>query len=81
VFDFHADPAKDKDPWFQVAPWEIERVCRAPEDEQGLSFDYLECMTGSTTRTSGKIHVVLHVYSYALRTAWCSSVSSIGTTR
>ena len=22
IFDFHADPAKDKDPWWQVAPFE-----------------------------------------------------------
>ena len=26
VFDFHADPKKDKDPWFQVKPYEIEAV-------------------------------------------------------
>jgi NADH-quinone oxidoreductase subunit C len=67
VFDFHADPAKDKDPWFQVAPWEIERVAERLKTSKDYSFDYLECVTGIDYPDLGQIHVVLHLYSYALR--------------
>jgi NADH-quinone oxidoreductase subunit C len=64
VFDLHADPAKDKDVWFQVAPWEIETVCEYLRTEPGLEFDYLECITGVDYPTDKKIAVVYHLYSY-----------------
>lgn len=65
VFDFHADPAKDKDPWFQVGPPEIERVCEALRDDEELACDYLECITGVDYPDEKRITVVYHVYSYA----------------
>ena len=65
VFDFHADPKKDKDPWFQVAPWEIEPICEYLRDERDLAFDYLECITGVDYPDLKKIVVVYHVYSYS----------------
>ena len=67
VSDFHADAAKDKDPWFQVAPFEIESVCEYLKTEPDLAFDYLECLTGVDYPDAKKIAVVYHLYSYALR--------------
>ncbi len=64
VFDFHADPAKDKDPWFQVAPFEIEAVCEFLKDEPEFAFDFLECMTGIDYPDDKKIAVVNHLFSY-----------------
>jgi NADH-quinone oxidoreductase subunit C len=64
VFDFHADPKKDKDPWFQVAPWQIEAVCEHLRDDRDLGFDYLECITGVDYPDLKKIVVVYHVFSY-----------------
>jgi NADH-quinone oxidoreductase subunit C len=64
AFDFHADPAKDKDPWFQVDPWQIEAICEFLRDAKGLEFDYLECITGVDYPDDKKIVVVYHVYSY-----------------
>ena len=64
VFDYHADPKKDKDPWFQVAPCEIEPVCEHLRDQPDLAFDYLECITGVDYPDDKKIAVVYHVYSY-----------------
>ena len=66
VFDFHADK-KDKDPWFQVSPYEIERVAEHLKTNDKLSFDYLECITGVDYPDLSQIHVVFHVYSYSLR--------------
>lgn len=65
VFDFHADPKKDHDPWFQVAPWEIEAVCEHLRSDPALAFNYLECITGVDYPDDHKIHVVYHVYSYS----------------
>jgi NADH-quinone oxidoreductase subunit C len=64
VFDFHADPAKDRDPWFQVAPYEIESVAEAMKRDKDLAFDYLECVTGVDYPDDKKIHVVYHLFSY-----------------
>ena len=64
AFDFHADPAKDKDPWFQVDPWQIEPICEYLRDTKGLEFDWLECLTGVDYPDDKKIVVVYHLYSY-----------------
>lgn len=63
VFDLHADPKKDKDPWFQVAPAEIARVCKLLREDADLAFNYLECVTGTDYPNDKKIHVTYHVYS------------------
>jgi NADH-quinone oxidoreductase subunit C len=64
VFDFRADPAKDKDPWFKVAPAQIEKVCERLRTDPEFACDYLECITGVDYPTDKKIAVVYHVYSY-----------------
>src|SRR4051794_5712757 len=64
AFDFHADPVKDKDPWFQVDPWRIEEICEFLRDAKGLEFDYLECITGVDYPDDKRIVVVYHLYSY-----------------
>ena len=63
VFDLHADPKKDKDPWFQVAPAEIARVCKLLKEDADLACNYLECVTGTDYPNDKKIHVTYHVYS------------------
>jgi len=63
VFDFHPVSAKDRDAWVQVAPFEIERVAEYMKTTKGLSFDYLECITGVDYPDLKKIAVVYHVYS------------------
>lgn len=65
VFDFHADPAKDKDPWFQVSAWEIERVAEHLRDDKELACNYLECITGVDYPDDKRIVVVYHIYSYS----------------
>jgi NADH-quinone oxidoreductase subunit C len=67
VFDFHADPAKDKDPWFQVASPAIEEVCEHLRSDRELAFDYLECITGVDYPADERIVVVYHVFSYEKR--------------
>jgi NADH-quinone oxidoreductase subunit C len=67
VFDFHADKNKDRDPWFQVAPWEIETICEHLRKDAELAFDYLECITGVDYPDLKKIVVVYHVFSYTLK--------------
>lgn len=64
VFDLHADPAKDRDPWFQLAPSAIEAVCQLLRTDADLAFDYLECITGVDYPAQKQIAVVYHVYSY-----------------
>jgi len=64
VFDFRADPVKDRDPWFKVAPARIEDVCERLKHDPELACDYLECITGVDYPTDKKIAVVYHVYSY-----------------
>jgi len=64
VFDYHADANKDRDPWFQVAPWEIENVCEHLRTDRDLAFDYLECITGVDYPDDKRIAVVYHIYSY-----------------
>jgi NADH-quinone oxidoreductase subunit C len=67
VFDFHPVSAKDRDAWMQIAPFEIERIGEYLKTTQGLSFDYLECITGVDYPDLKKIVVVYHIYSYTLR--------------
>lgn len=67
VFDFHPVSAKDRDAWLQVAPFEIERVSEYLKTTPGLSFDYLECITGVDYPDQQQIVVVYHVYSYTER--------------
>lgn len=67
VFDLHGDTSKDRDPWFQVAPWEIERVAEHMRDDAELAFDYLECITGVDYPDQKKIVVVYHLWSYERR--------------
>lgn len=64
VFDLRADPARDRDPWFQVAPAQIEQVCERLRDDPDLACDYLECLTGVDYPKEDKIAVVYHVNSY-----------------
>lgn len=64
VFDLFADPAKAKDPWFKVAPAQIEKVCERLKADPELACDYLECITGIDYPADKKIAVVYHVYSY-----------------
>ena len=56
-----------RDAWLQVAPFEIERVCEYLKTTPGLSFDYLECITGVDYPDLQKIVVVYHIYSYTER--------------
>lgn len=63
VFDLHADPKKEKDPWFQVAPAAIARVSAFLKKDPELACDYLECVTGVDYPSDKKIHVVYHIYS------------------
>jgi NADH-quinone oxidoreductase subunit C len=65
VFDFHADPKKDKDPWFQVAPAQIGFVATWLRDEPPMAFDFMECLTGTDYPDKKQIHVTVHLYSYA----------------
>jgi NADH-quinone oxidoreductase subunit C len=67
VFDLHADTKKERDPWFQVAPYEIEPVCEHLKTHPDLAFDYLECLSGVDFPDDKSIHVVYHLYSYTKR--------------
>ena len=64
VFDFHCDSKKDKDPWFQVAPDQLEKLCLYLRDTGDLAFGYLECLTGVDYPEENKVVVVYHLYSY-----------------
>ncbi|GAC1393951.1 MAG: NADH-quinone oxidoreductase subunit C [Polyangiales bacterium] len=65
VFDWHADPKKDKDPWCQIQGWKVEEVARFLRDDADLKFDWLECLTGVDYPDKKQIHVVYHCYSYS----------------
>jgi NADH-quinone oxidoreductase subunit C len=67
VSDFHADPKKDKDPWFCCAPSAIADACTFLRDDAELAFDYLECLTGTDYPDKKQIHVTVHLYSYVHR--------------
>jgi NADH-quinone oxidoreductase subunit C len=64
VFDLHADPKKDRDPWFSVLPERIEAVCRKCKDDPRLACDFLECVTGVDYPAAQQITVVYHLYSH-----------------
>ncbi len=70
VFDFHADPKKDKDPWCQVQGWRIDEVARYLRDDPELRFDWLQCLTGVDYPDKKQIHVVYHLWSYAKKHAF-----------
>ncbi|GAC1351104.1 MAG: NADH-quinone oxidoreductase subunit C [Polyangiales bacterium] len=65
VFDWHADPKKDKDPWCQLQPYRVDEVCRALRDDPETRFDWLECLTGVDYPDKSQIHVIYHLYSYS----------------
>ncbi len=66
VFDLHDDAAKDRDPWFQVAPAALVAVCEKLKTDPRFSIDYLECLTGVDYPAKAQIHVVYHLWSYSL---------------
>ena len=66
VFDFHDGSDGDKDAWFQVEPYSIEDVAVKLKTDKKLHFDYLECITGTDFPDDEQIHVVYHLFSYAL---------------
>jgi NADH-quinone oxidoreductase subunit C len=79
VHDIHADPKKDKDPWFVCEAAAIVRFATWLRDEPIMAFDSLECLTGTDypdrarpegpgpSLTPGQIHVTLHLWSYSRR--------------
>jgi NADH-quinone oxidoreductase subunit C len=67
VFDFHADPKKDKDPWFQVRPDALIALATRLKSDSRFAIDYLECMTGVDYPDKQAIAMVYHFYSYPLR--------------
>jgi len=67
VFDFHADPKKDKDPWFQIKPYEVEAIAEFLKTDARFSIDTLECLTGVDYPEQSHIVVVYHLFSYSLR--------------
>jgi NADH-quinone oxidoreductase subunit C len=64
IFDLHEDPKKDKDPWFQCAPYSFEDVGTFLRDDPETLFDYMECLTGTDYLKENQIHVTWHLYSY-----------------
>ena len=67
VRDLHADPKKDKDPWFVCEAASIVDVATWLRDEPSLAFDWLECLTGTDYPEEKQIHVTLHLWSYSRR--------------
>jgi NADH-quinone oxidoreductase subunit C len=67
VFDLHEDPKKDKDPWFQCAPYSFEEVGLYLRDDPACLFDYMECLTGTDYPDKKLIHVTWHLYSYVFK--------------
>jgi hypothetical protein len=65
VFDLHEDPKKDKDPWFQCAPYSFEDVGTVPARRSGdCSSTTWSASRGPTTPKENQIHVTWHLYSY-----------------
>lgn len=62
ALELHADPSRDRDPWFWVNPDRLVEIASSLRDTHGC--DYLECVTGVDYPDEGRIHVVYHVYSY-----------------
>jgi NADH-quinone oxidoreductase subunit C len=73
VRDFHADPKKDKDPWFVCEAASLVPFATWLRDEPIMAFDSLECLTGTDypghaeKPDEGRIHVALHLWSYSRR--------------
>jgi NADH-quinone oxidoreductase subunit C len=67
VFDWHADPKKDKDPWCHVRSDRIVEVATFLRDDPETRFERLECMTGVDWPEKGQIQLVYHLHSYLLR--------------
>ena len=49
-------------PWIQIAPDKIERVCQYLSSEDDLAFDYLMCLSG-VDYNNGTLGVVYHLSS------------------
>jgi NADH-quinone oxidoreductase subunit C len=67
VHELHADPKKDRDPWFACDVARIVDLATWLRDEEALACDWLECLTGTDFPAKQEIHVALHIYSYARR--------------
>lgn len=67
VFELHADPQRDRDPWFRVDPARLREVAVALHRDPDLACDYLECVTGVDYPDDRRIHVVYHLYSTTKR--------------
>ena len=67
VHALHADPKKDKDPWFVCEARDVVALCTFFRDEPTLAFDSLECLTGTDHPDKSVIAVTLHLWSYARR--------------
>ncbi len=67
VRDLHADPKKDKDPWFVVDADMVVSIATWFRDESILAFDWLECLTGTDHPDKNVIAVTIHLWSYARR--------------
>jgi NADH-quinone oxidoreductase subunit C len=67
VFDFHADPKKDRDPWFQVDAQGLHAVASLLKNDARFAVDTLECLTGVDYPDKQRIVVVYHFYSHAHR--------------
>jgi NADH-quinone oxidoreductase subunit C len=69
VRDLHADPKKDKDPWFVCEVASLIQLATWLRDEPIMAFDSLECLTGTDypALRTGEIHVALHLWSYSRR--------------
>ena len=65
IRNFNDGSEGDKDPWFEVEPYEIEEVSKFLKTDADLHMDYLECLTGVDYPDDEQIRVIYHVYSYA----------------
>lgn len=64
VFDFHADPKKDRDPWMQVDSSQITAIGAFLRDDLRFDCNYLECITGVDYPTKSQVTVVYHFFSH-----------------
>ena len=67
VLEFNDGTGGDKDPWFEVEPYSIEEVCTFLKTNAATHMDYLESLCGTDYPDAEQIHVVYHLYSYALK--------------
>lgn len=51
-------------PWIDINPFAIDRVCQFLKDDSRFFFDYLECLSAiDTGPDAGKLGVVYHIMS------------------